>query len=226
MTITATLRNARRSPTGPWRDYDHLSGEIYGDVRMRFVDGEPITTSQIVKALPGDVFVTRNSTYKVESWAGAVPANDDVPASARFDATSIAQERAAIRISAEICAGARPDAVQVLEWADELYKAEVNDNTPDGPPEMLYRAGDADTGKEVAFYPDERPGDYLEPAPHRDRYPAPIKAELVTFWRRDGGVVMSVVANGAVTDYAIPTNVLAAGARYAIEKLEEMAAAA
>lgn len=164
MNITATLRNAtRRSGKEailPWRPYDHLSGDIYGDTRGRFADGERVSTSEIMAVLNGDVFVTRNSTYKVESWAGAKPANDDAPG------------------------------------ADELLLREIKPGQP---------------------YP-------ITVARSRDRYPAPIKAELVTFWRKDGGVVMSVVANGAVTDYAIPTNVLAAGARYAIEKLEEMAA--
>jgi 8-oxo-dGTP diphosphatase len=49
----------------------------------------------------------------------------DFPIAPAFDAMSSAQEALAISISAEICAGARPDAVQVLEWADALYKAEV-----------------------------------------------------------------------------------------------------
>lgn len=45
---------------------------------------------------------------------------------AEFLAMTPEQEAAAIRISNEICAGTRPDAVQVLEWARELYEAEVN----------------------------------------------------------------------------------------------------
>jgi len=47
------------------------------------------------------------------------------PLAAQFTADSVEQERLAIEISAKICNGARPDPVQVLEWADALYRAEV-----------------------------------------------------------------------------------------------------
>ena len=43
-----------------------LRGAIYGDTRGRFNDGEYVITSRIVEALPGNVYRTQNSTYKVE----------------------------------------------------------------------------------------------------------------------------------------------------------------
>jgi NTP pyrophosphatase (non-canonical NTP hydrolase) len=60
-TITATLRDA-----GWWGSV--LAGTIHGDTRGRFRDGKEVTTSTVLRELPGDVFVTRNSVYKVESW--------------------------------------------------------------------------------------------------------------------------------------------------------------
>ncbi|CAN7597948.1 hypothetical protein [Bosea sp. LjRoot237] len=52
-------------------------------------------------------------------------ANDNLTKRAQFDATEPLQEEIAINISAQICNGVRPDAVQVLEWAAALYEAEV-----------------------------------------------------------------------------------------------------
>lgn len=199
--VTAELRNVTRCGDGAWRPYDHLSGDIYGDSRGRFIDGERVSTSKIV-SVDGDVFTTRNSVYRVTSWAvaandnalepaGGVQSPDERPGDyltpPQFDAMAPAQEALAIKISADICAGARPDAVQVLEWADALYKAEVAEPAPSTPPV--------------------------------DRYPAPVKADLVTFWMRGDAAIMSVVSQGAVKDYEVPMNVLAAGARYAIERL-------
>lgn len=43
-----------------------LRGAIYGDERGRFNDGEYVITSRIVDFLPGDIYRTKNSTYKVE----------------------------------------------------------------------------------------------------------------------------------------------------------------
>ncbi|WP_100961093.1 hypothetical protein [Bosea sp. FBZP-16] len=63
--------------------------------------------------------------YRVESWAGQKPANDNLTPRAQFDAASQLQEELAINISAQIANGVRPDAVQVLEWANALYEAEV-----------------------------------------------------------------------------------------------------
>ncbi len=74
--INGTLRNARRvsakeDPRGPC-----LSGDVYGDTKGRFRDGERVTTSTIF-AETGDIFQTRYSVYRVESWADAKPANDN-----------------------------------------------------------------------------------------------------------------------------------------------------
>lgn len=68
MEITGTLRNARRVKVGEDPRAPCLRGNVFGDVRNRFRDGERITTSTIT-AEDGDVFTTRYSTYKVESWA-------------------------------------------------------------------------------------------------------------------------------------------------------------
>lgn len=72
--FTGVLRNARRisreqDPRGPC-----LSGDVYGDKKGRFREGERITTSTIMVET-GDVFVTRFSAYRVESWAGEKPAS-------------------------------------------------------------------------------------------------------------------------------------------------------
>lgn len=66
--ITGTLRNAKRVPRGDDPRAPCLRGQIYGDIRGRFRDGEYVTTSTIMSEAD-DVFVTRYSTYKVESWA-------------------------------------------------------------------------------------------------------------------------------------------------------------
>lgn len=65
--ITATLKNATRQKWFGGKDV--LIGDVHGDSKGRFEDGERIHTSVIVRELPGDVFVTKNSTYKVDSWA-------------------------------------------------------------------------------------------------------------------------------------------------------------
>lgn len=71
--ITGTLRNAS------WVG-GALVGRVYGDAKSRFRDGYEIRTSTVLKALPDDVFVTRNSVYKVESWVGSLKlANDNQP---------------------------------------------------------------------------------------------------------------------------------------------------
>lgn len=68
MTITGTLRNVRRVKEGEDPRAPCLSGNVYGDVRGRFDDGERITTSRIANE-EGDIFTTLYSVYKVESWA-------------------------------------------------------------------------------------------------------------------------------------------------------------
>ncbi|WP_089177173.1 hypothetical protein [Bosea sp. AS-1] len=52
-----------------------------------------------------------------------------------------------------------------------------------------------------------------------DRYPPPQKAELVTFWTREGQTVMSVVAAGKVQDFEIPLHVMEGAGRRALETL-------
>lgn len=78
--ITGILRNARRVSASEDLRGPSLSGQVYGDTKGRFHDGQTIYTSTIVSE-EGDVFRTRFSTYKVESWADAVPvpANDNGP---------------------------------------------------------------------------------------------------------------------------------------------------
>jgi hypothetical protein len=207
--VTAELRNVSRRTNSPWRPYDHLSGDIYNDNRSRFRDGERVSTSAIV-SIDGDIVTTRNSVYRVTSWDSAKPVNDNAPADPaggvqspderpgdylmavpQFNADSVEQEALAIKISNEICNGARPDAVQVLEWAEALYQTDAAVTAPPG----------------------------VTPAPTDARYPPPVKADLVTFWMRGDAAVMSVVSEGKVKDYEVPLNVLAAGARYAIERL-------
>lgn len=43
-----------------------IYGNIYGDIRKRFPDGEAIHTSQIVDRLSIDLFQTLHAIYKVE----------------------------------------------------------------------------------------------------------------------------------------------------------------
>lgn len=66
--LTGTLRNAHRVPKGDDHRAPCLRGEVYGDARGRFRDGDIIVTSTILSE-DGDVFTTRNNTYRVESWA-------------------------------------------------------------------------------------------------------------------------------------------------------------
>ena len=68
MEITGTLKNARRVPIGVDPRAPCLRGVVQGDIRGRFYDGETITTSTIMHE-EGDVFRTRYSVYRVESWA-------------------------------------------------------------------------------------------------------------------------------------------------------------
>lgn len=77
LAITAVLRNATRVPRGDDVRAPCLRGVVASDIKGRFLDGEPIITSTILEELPGDVFRTRNSVYRVESWAE--PANDNQP---------------------------------------------------------------------------------------------------------------------------------------------------
>lgn len=74
MEINGTLRNARRLGPGEHHRAPCLSGEIFGDTKGRFRDGEAVVTSTIDEELPDDVFKTRFSAYRVESWAKDDPA--------------------------------------------------------------------------------------------------------------------------------------------------------
>lgn len=66
--INGTLRNARRVAKGEDPRAPCLYGQVYGDTKGRFRDGEYITTSTIFSE-DGDIFTTRYSAYRVESWA-------------------------------------------------------------------------------------------------------------------------------------------------------------
>lgn len=48
---------------------DRLCGRIYGDRKGRFIDGTKVLTTAVKTRFPGDIFRTRNTTYKVKSWA-------------------------------------------------------------------------------------------------------------------------------------------------------------
>lgn len=78
MTIHGILRNARKLGRG---ENTSLAGQVYGDSKGRFVDGDWITTSRITGERAGWVFDTTYSTYKVESWQAGHepidPANDN-----------------------------------------------------------------------------------------------------------------------------------------------------
>lgn len=63
--ITGRLRNASRINTSHGT---YVRGEVYGDTKGRFVDGEVIRTSVVV-TIEGNVVLTRNSIYEVETWA-------------------------------------------------------------------------------------------------------------------------------------------------------------
>ncbi|WP_172352717.1 hypothetical protein [Mesorhizobium sp. NZP2298] len=66
--IHGTLRNARMIFDGDPR-CPCLRGEVYGDTKGRFMDGDVITTSRLKAQEDGLVFRTTYSVYKVESWA-------------------------------------------------------------------------------------------------------------------------------------------------------------
>jgi hypothetical protein len=67
--LVGVLKNARRVAVGEDPRAPCLSGDVYGDKKGRFREGERITTSTIFEELPDGVFKTRYSCYKVESWA-------------------------------------------------------------------------------------------------------------------------------------------------------------
>lgn len=77
--ITGILRDAVRVPLGDDVRAPCLCGHVFGDTKGRFRAGDWITTSTIMSE-EGDIFRTRYSVYKVESWADGTPvaANDNV----------------------------------------------------------------------------------------------------------------------------------------------------
>lgn len=70
---------------------------------------------------------------------------------------------------------------------------------------------------------DERPGDYLEQSGRvvDFRYPPPAEAELVTLWKRNGRVVMSIAADGKTQDFYMPPARLVYLLRECAEQLAE-----
>lgn len=66
----AYLRNATLVEVG---DGVILIGEIYGDRKKRFADGESVRTSFVKQSLGHDIFKTKNSVYDVQSWVGNAP---------------------------------------------------------------------------------------------------------------------------------------------------------
>ena len=63
--ITATLRNAVRSPRRGSDGAYVIYGDVYGDIRGRFVDGQNIRTSLVTQEWDGHVR-TLNSLYRIE----------------------------------------------------------------------------------------------------------------------------------------------------------------
>jgi NTP pyrophosphatase (non-canonical NTP hydrolase) len=79
MEIVGTLRNARRLLNSQDHRAPCLYGQVYGDTKGRFLDGDWITTSTIMSE-EGNEFQTRFSAYKVETWAeghAPIAANDN-----------------------------------------------------------------------------------------------------------------------------------------------------
>jgi hypothetical protein len=64
-TEAVELRDAYRFPWG--EDTERLSGIVYG--HSRCPDGMRVTTTPIKEELPGDVFRTKNTLYRITSWA-------------------------------------------------------------------------------------------------------------------------------------------------------------
>lgn len=100
---TGVLRNA-------YRDGDRLVGVVFADTKGRFSDGELIRTSAITQEQPDDVFETKFSVYKVESWAQHV------------DTTTTA---AAINAFVELTHGASAAAGW---WNDPVTGEDLRDN--------------------------------------------------------------------------------------------------
>lgn len=77
--ITAELENAYF--LGAPGEDQVLIGNIKGDVKRRFPDGLTIRTSLLMDEPEENVFVTRNSVYRVLSWGPptySIKGNDDI----------------------------------------------------------------------------------------------------------------------------------------------------
>lgn len=109
----------------------------------------------------------------------------------------------------------------VADWFDKPRPPSITANaTPRIPPCVGHAAQD----------PDERPGDYLEER-HRvvdvprafgaSRYPAPLRADLVTLWKRDRQPVLSITADGKVHDFHLTPARLVVLLREIAEQLAE-----
>ena len=87
MQVDAILKRAFR--TGKC-----IYAQVYGDTKGRFADGAWVLTSAVVSE-EGDIFRTRNSTYRVESWEGKAPktANDNVAHFTDLRAANIARQK-------------------------------------------------------------------------------------------------------------------------------------
>lgn len=107
----------------------------------------------------------------------------------------------------------------VADWFDKPRPPSITTNaTPRTPPCVGHAAQD----------PDERPGDYLEERGRvvdfrhpSDRYPPPATAELVTLWKKDQRVVMSITAGGKTQDFYMPPGRLAYLIKEVAEQLAE-----
>lgn len=120
----------------------------------------------------------------------------------------------------------------VADWFDKPRPPSITTNaTPRIPPCVGHATQD----------PDERPGDYLEyndrdsgetvkvalhPAfdsyrAARSRYPAPLRADLVTLWKRDRQTVLSITADGKVRDFHLAPARLVVLLREIAEQLAE-----
>ena len=119
--INGTLRNARRIPRGEDLRAPCLSGEVSGDTRGRFRDGERITTSTIFEELGNGLFKTRFSAYKVESWADEKPVNDnDLPTSAELYAAHSVEDR--LTFAARMSSASIDDCRLMDEAAQEIER--------------------------------------------------------------------------------------------------------
>lgn len=74
--VTGELRNTEKVFLDGQSGDFKLRGEIYGDTKGRFSDGEVVITSTVMREFGGNWFGTRNSAYGVKSWKVA---NDNTP---------------------------------------------------------------------------------------------------------------------------------------------------